>query len=116
VTVVGPSLKVVLDVIAYVLVVAPMPFTLIDVDDTAVTTPPAKFAGEGGVADVDVVLSRGEWLEVAEAMPAPPATNPTPSAVVAATRFTAMFFLLMMFLSLRSLETISNRFHRCRVS
>jgi hypothetical protein len=93
-----------------------MPFTLIDVDDTAVTTPPAKFAGEGGVADVDVVLSRGEWLEVAEAMPAPPVTNPTPSAVVAATRFTAMFFLLMMFLSLRSLETISNKFHRSLLS
>jgi hypothetical protein len=92
-----------------------MSFTLIDVDDTAVTTPPAKFAGEG-VADVDVVLSRGEWLEVAEAMPAPPVTNPTPSAVVAATRFTAMFFLLMMFLSLRSLETISNKFHRSLLS
>jgi hypothetical protein len=37
-----------------------MPFTLIDADDTAVTTPLAKFAGEGGVTDVDVVLSRGE--------------------------------------------------------
>jgi hypothetical protein len=98
------------------LVTAPIPFTLIDVAETAVTSPPAKFAGEGGVADVDVVLSRGEWLEVAEAIPAPPATNPTPSAVVAATRFTAMFFLLMMFLSLRSLETISNKFHCSVVS
>jgi hypothetical protein len=99
VTVAGPSLKVVLDVIAYALDVPSMPFTLIDVGDSAVTTPPAKFAGEGGVLDVGVVLSRGEWLEVADAMPAPPATNPTPSAVVAATRFTAMFLLLMMFLS-----------------
>jgi hypothetical protein len=99
-----------------VFVVPSIPFTLIDVDEKAVTTPPAKFAGEGGVAAVDVVLSLGEWLEVAEATPAPPATNPTPSAVVAATRFMAMFFLLMMFLSLRSFETISNKFHRSLVS
>jgi hypothetical protein len=62
------------------------------------------------------VLSRAEWLDVADAMPAPPATNPTPSAVVAATRFTAMFFLLMMFLSLRSFETFSNKLHRSRFS
>lgn len=49
-------------------------------------------------------------------MPAPPATNPTPNAVVAATRFTAMFFLPMMFLSLRSLETFPNKFHCSFVS
>jgi hypothetical protein len=66
----------------------------------------------GGDVDVGVVLSRADCVEVADARPAPPATRPTPSAVVAATRRTAIFFLLMMFLSLRALETISNRLHR----
>jgi hypothetical protein len=106
--VVGPSLKVVADVIAYVLDAPLHSSTVIEVDDTAVTVPPAKFAGLGGDVDVDVVLLRGVGLEVADAMPAPPATSPTPSAVVAATFFTVIPLLLMMFLPLRSFETISN--------
>ena len=62
----------------------------------------------GGGVDLDVVLLRGVGLEVTDAMPAPPATCPTPSAVVAATFFTVIPLLLMMFLPLQSFETISN--------
>jgi hypothetical protein len=98
---------VVADVIAYVADVPLIPSTVTEVAVTAVTTPPAKFAGFG-LVDVDVVLSRGVGLEVADAMPAPPATSPTPNAVDAATRRTVFFLLLMMFLSLRLFETISN--------
>src|ERR1017187_9694862 len=104
--VVGPSLNVVADVIAYVLDVPLHSSTVIEVDDTAVTVPPAKFAGLGGVVDVDVVLVRGGgWGPGGgDPPPPPPATSPTPSAVVAATFFTVIPLLLMMFLPLRSFE------------
>jgi hypothetical protein len=67
----------------------------------------------GGAVEGAVVVSWALWVDVADAMPAPPATSPTPRAVVAATRFIAFFcFVFMMCLSMRSLETISKRLHR----
>jgi hypothetical protein len=106
---VDPSLKVVVEVISYVEVAPLKSFTVTEVADTVVTTPPAKFVAPAGDAEVAVGLSWALWWDVADAMPAPPATRPTPSSVVAATRFIAIFwFSFMMYLSLRSFETISN--------
>lgn len=116
VIVVGPSLKVVADVMAYDVDVPLMSFTVIEVSDTAVTVPPAKFPAPGGDGDVVVVASCAVCVDAADATPTPPATSPTPSAVVAAARLNAIFlFMFMLFLSLRSSETISNDINRARV-
>jgi hypothetical protein len=108
VIVVGPSLNVVAEVMAYVVDVPARSLTVMDVDETAVMTPPSKSPIAGGAVEGAVVASWAVWVDAADAMPTPPAARPTPRAVVAATRFSAFFLVFMMCLSFRPLETISS--------
>jgi hypothetical protein len=112
--VVAPSLNVVEELIEYVVDVPLRSSTVIDESEIAVTTPPAMVVGAPGGAGVAVAVSVESWV-AADASPAPPATSPMPSAVVATTRFAAVFLCwFIMFLSLRRSETISNHVHRAR--
>jgi len=111
--VVEPSEYVVDDVMVYVVDVPLRLSIVIELDDTAVTTPLAiLMAPAGGRAS----WGCDAWVVVvvvaAPATPAAPAARPAPTMTEAATRLTVRFlFLYMVILSLLSSKGFSNTVH-----